>query len=252
MGLTNRYLKIVLFYVTFFVSFSFIFPSVSAAGYYADVEISVDRSGFIDINGDTNHPDLLISDSERYISKDQSVWLLNISKDDLFSDYVFTLILPEGASISYVKSSASIRIEEESGRLVVSGFGGDSNFSLLVQYELEQLGGFPGGFLSLFLLGVIVFLVVLFVYFYKFREYSSDDNVSKEKNGVSFKGLNSRQKDIMQLLIKSGSGLTQTEIQKELGIPKASVSRNVRRLELKGLVEKEKIGMSNIIRVKKQ
>jgi uncharacterized membrane protein len=34
-------------------------------------------------------------------------------------------------------------------------------------------------------------------------------------------------------------------------MPKASVSRNIRRLELKGLIEKEQIGMSNIIRLKK-
>ncbi len=253
MVLKDAYLKKTFFLLTFFVVISFVFPSVSAVDYYADVDISVDESGFIDIDGDTNHPDLLVSDTELYISKDQSFWLVNISKNDFFSDFVFRLFLPEGASISYVKSSGSIRIEEESGRLVVVGFGSNSNFSLLVQYELEQLGGFPGGFFSLVLLAVIVFLVVLFVYFYRFRGLSlSFDKLSKDKSEVSFKGLNSRQKEIMKLLIKSGSGLTQTEIQRQLGIPKASVSRNIRSLELKDLVEKEKIGMSNIIRVKKE
>ncbi|GAG42324.1 unnamed protein product, partial [marine sediment metagenome] len=44
---------------------------------------------------------------------------------------------------------------------------------------------------------------------------------------------------------------TQVEIEKELDIPKAAVSRNVHSLEIKGLIEIEKIGMSNLIRLKK-
>jgi len=55
----------------------------------------------------------------------------------------------------------------------------------------------------------------------------------------------------MNLLLKSKIPMTQNDIQRELGIPKASVSRNIRRLELKGLIEKEKIGMSNLIKIKK-
>jgi uncharacterized membrane protein len=45
--------------------------------------------------------------------------------------------------------------------------------------------------------------------------------------------------------------MTQTDIQKELKIPKAAVSRNILGLERKGLIEKEQIGMSNLIRLKK-
>ena len=56
----------------------------------------------------------------------------------------------------------------------------------------------------------------------------------------------------MNLLIDKNTPLTQTEIQRELKIPKAAVSRNIRRLELKGLIQKEQIGMSNLIRIKKQ
>jgi len=67
-----------------------------------------------------------------------------------------------------------------------------------------------------------------------------------------FKGLNQRQKEIMKLLMERMVPLTQTDIQKELNLPKAAVSRNIRRLELKGLIEKEQIGMSNLIRLKKK
>ena len=70
-------------------------------------------------------------------------------------------------------------------------------------------------------------------------------------NGYNYKGLNQRQIQIMKLLIDNKMPLTQTDIQKRLDIPKAAVSRNIRGLELKGLIEKEQIGMSNLIRMKK-
>ena len=35
-------------------------PSISAENYYADIIIDVDSSGFVTINGITDHPDLLI------------------------------------------------------------------------------------------------------------------------------------------------------------------------------------------------
>jgi uncharacterized membrane protein len=73
---------------------------------------------------------------------------------------------------------------------------------------------------------------------------------AKEPPG-DMKGLNDRQKQIMKLLYERNTPLTQTDIQKELQIPKASISRNVRGLERKGLIEKEQIGISNLIRLKK-
>ena len=51
--------------------------------------------------------------------------------------------------------------------------------------------------------------------------------------------------------MKENRSMTQTEIQKQLSIPKSAVSRNIGALELKGLIEKETIGMSNLIRLKK-
>jgi uncharacterized membrane protein len=75
--------------------------------------------------------------------------------------------------------------------------------------------------------------------------------VDTKKPLGDMKGLNHRQKQIMQILHERNASLTQTDIQKELQIPKASISRNVRGLEQKGLIEKEQIGMSNLIRLKK-
>jgi uncharacterized membrane protein len=55
----------------------------------------------------------------------------------------------------------------------------------------------------------------------------------------------------MNILVENKKPMTQAQIQTELKIPKASVSRNIKSLELKGLIEKESAGISNLIRIKK-
>jgi uncharacterized membrane protein len=251
MGLKNISNKI------FFISFLLIIvtaflPSISAQDYYADITIEVDSSGFVTIYGVTNHPDLLIKNTEIYTSKKQSYWLLNITKEDVFSDFIYDLALPKGSSINYIKSSGFISIKEESGNLFIRGFGENESFFILVQYQTEK---FNEGhiiefdlifiFLIFLIIILIIFLIVVLI-----RERIKDEQPKSNIN--NFKGLNQRQKEIMNLLIDKNIPLTQTEIQRELNIPKAAVSRNIRRLELKGLIEKEQIGMSNLIRIKKQ
>ncbi|MEF8847906.1 MAG: MarR family transcriptional regulator [Candidatus Thermoplasmatota archaeon] len=229
---------------------------ISVQGYYADIEIKVDSSGFVDIEGSTNHPDLLVKDSPYFTSKDNSFWILNITKKEIFSDFIFKLTLPEKSSINYVGSSGYVSIGEDQNNLVVRGFGENSSFSLIVQYQIEKNRQENTGssMLNFFLIVGIVVLTVLFFLIYFFldedKKYSKNNSYTSESDD-RFKGLNERQRKIMKLLIKSKTPLTQKDIQKSLDIPKASVSRNVRRLELKGLIEKEKMGISNIIRLKK-
>jgi len=234
---------------------SLLIPIISAEEYYADVDIIVDDSGFVAINGITNHPDLLINNTESYTSKKQSHWLLNITKEDVFSDFVYTVTLPIGSSINYVKTSGSIRIEEEQGKLIINGFGQNKTFSIIVQYQVKKTADIVitnNIYLSIpiIIIGLVV-LIVVFYYFFKKKEPETTPKEINESIYDEFRGLSDRQKKIMGLLIKRNRPLSQTAIQKELNIPKAAVSRNISSLELKGLVEKENIGMSNLIRLKK-
>ena len=260
MGTKNQNLgqRFLVLFVSFMFLLLFYLPSTHADDYYADVDINVDKSGFVTIDGYTNHPDLLVENTEVYTSKEKSFWSLNITKYGFFSDFIFTLTLPESSSINYVKSSGHIKIEENQGNLVIKGFGENTNLSVVVQYQFEknsEILGLENVDINMVLIIIILVLIVLFfvIYFKGKDEKSIDKNKSSDSlEDNSLKGLNRRQKDIMRLLIESEIPMTQTEIQKELGIPKASVSRNVRRLELKGLIEKEKLGMSNIIRLKEK
>lgn len=231
----------------------FLLPSYPGQQYYADITITVDSSGFVTIEGLTNYPNLTIKNTEEYTSKQQSFWLLNITKQDRFSEFVYELILPKGASINYIKSSGFLQIEEKLGYLTIRGFGENESLSVLVQYQIEKKAGS-------FLYDTIVYLiliptVIIVSIFVLLLSYKEKNKKTEKKSDTTFlrdaKGLNSRQKQIIRLLQQTNMPVTQTDIQKELQIPKASVSRNIHGLERKGLIEKEQIGMSNLIRLKK-
>ena len=230
-------------------------PALQAADYYADITIKVDLSGFVSISGLTNYPNLTIQNTEQYTSKQQSYWVLNITKQETFSEFVYDLILPKGSSISYIRSSGSLRIEENQGNLLIRGFGENESFFILIQYQLEkQAESVAQENIVYFILLPAILLVTLLIIFFYVKENKPKvlppPTEPKEPLG-DLKGLNHRQKQIMQILYERNIPLTQTDIQKELQIPKASVSRNIHGLERKGMIEKEQIGMSNLIRLKK-
>jgi len=230
-------------------------PSLQAANYYADLTITVDFSGFVSIQGLTNYPNLIIQNTENYTSKQQSHWLLNITKPEVFSEFVYELTLPKGSSINYIKSSGSIHIEENLGNLIVKGYGENESLSIVIEYQTEKMENslLPENIVYLFLFSAIIIVgILLIVLLLKEKKIKGKrPPVDTKKPLEDIKGLNHRQKQIMQILHERNTSLTQTDIQKELQIPKASVSRNVRGLERKGLIEKEQIGMSNLIRLKK-
>jgi uncharacterized membrane protein len=230
-------------------------PVVPAQSYYADLRIAVDVSGFVTIQGQTDYPGLLAENTEVYTSKQQSMWLLNITKPEVFSAFVYSLTLPQGAVIRYVRSSGSVQIQDTAGVMVVHGAGENTSLSIVLQYQLQKQGSvLLDNLVYLVLLTLIVIVGVLLVVEYRKEKKPRQASSQPPTNTapvIEWKGLNARQQEIMRLLTERTVPLTQTDIQRELQIPKASVSRNLRGLERKGLIEKEQIGMSNLIRVKR-
>jgi len=257
MDLRNKYLlKFFLIILILSLFVFYIYPVSADDKYYADVNIEVDSSGFVTIEGVTNHPKLLVKNTELYTLKKQSYWLLNITKEEVFSDFVYVLSLPDDSSINYVTASGSFRIETSNDKLLVKGFGENESFSVAVQYQLEKTAEsdniLESNLLFIFLIPIIILVVIIVILFFrKSKDIKKSQEPSLSVEVYNSKGLNQRQKDIMNLLIQRKIALTQTDIQKELKIPKAAVSRNIRGLELRDLIEKEQSGMSNLIRLKK-
>ncbi|DAC72743.1 MAG TPA: hypothetical protein DSN98_03720 [Thermoplasmata archaeon] len=255
MGNESKYFRIFFPLMVLLIIVISLAPALQAVEYYADLTITVDSSGFVSIDGLTNYPNLTIKNTEQYTSKQQSIWALNISKNGTFTGFVYSLMLPAGSSINYIKTSGAIRIEENLGRLIVRGFGENESLSILIQYQTikGENSLLADNIVYLFLLPAIIIVSILLLYLFlrekKIKGIPVKEDATKPLDDI--KGLNHRQKQIMKVLHERNTPLTQTDIQKELQIPKASISRNIRGLERKGLIEKESIGMSNLIRLKK-
>jgi uncharacterized membrane protein len=228
-------------------------PLTSAQNYYADIKISVDSSGFTSIDGTTNYPELLVKESQIYTSKKDSHWIFNLTLNES-SDFLYELKLPLGAEINYVKTSGQFRIQTETGRLTLKGYGENKPLTILVQYEINKLNLPIVRFFIVIVIFIIVFLLYLKLKKKKKRKINpkkQKKEVKKTKQNYDLSSLTVRQKKIMKFLIDKRMPVIMGNIVKELNIPKASVSRNIATLELKGLVEKENIGVSTMIRLKK-
>ncbi len=257
MGSTKIYKRIFLFTLIILVIY---LPSVHAKDYYADITIDVDSSGYVTIDGNTGYPGLLIKDTQIYTSKSQSYWVLNITKEEVFNDFFYILTLPEGSYINYIRSSGFIKIGENQGNLVVTGWGVNESLSIQVQYQIEKLSDksitsmiLDNTILTVLLIAIIVVLIIMLIGIFVIDRKTKTKDITPKEKGVeyNFKGLNERQRQIMQLLIERKTPLTQTDIQRELNMPRSAVSRNIHGLERKGLIEKEQFGVSNLIRLKK-
>ena len=66
----NRFCIILIFFLFLVLVY---LPSVYADEYYADISINVDDSGFVIIDGVTNHPNLLAENTEVYTSKNRVI-----------------------------------------------------------------------------------------------------------------------------------------------------------------------------------
>ncbi len=208
-----------------------------AQDYYADLDINIDKYDLVTITGQTDYPDILTEHSEQHISKIKGVRTFKLETADQFSEYIAKINLPNGASISRIESPGTYRIENKLGKLSIITFGENQPLSITVEYTVSKASNLYGLYI------ILILSVATAAYFLIKRS-------PRKKTKPDFKGLTYRQKQIMQLLIEKNKPLTQTDLEQELKLPKSSISRNIQTLELKGKIEKEKVGMSNKIRLK--
>lgn len=221
---------IFLFLLLLSVNFSF--------AYYADVQLTVDDSGILYIDGITNHPDLLIDESSEFTFKDGSYWLFNFSVDGEFSDLSYEINLPEGAVINYMKLPVFGRIEDKGG-ITLTGATQNSSLFIAVQYKIKRSSSLISWWSIFLILGFISLGIAGFFY-----------ATGRKKSSYDLSKYSSRQSMILSLLLKNGGEITQAELERLTGLPKSSLSRNIDSLVRKNVVEKFQKGMSNTVRLK--
>ena len=220
--------------------------NVFAQDYYADLSFNVDETGIVDIMGVSNHPSLAEGPTEAFTSKKGSYWLFNLSipKNDSFSDYVYSITLPEGSQVNYVKTKEGFRITGTGDQIKISG-AGSGELNILIQYSIENSKK-PYIDYMIPLVGLLFFLLAVGFFLRKKQKKLPEE--LQELSEI----LSERQKDIFKIISESEKPINQTSICDKLNLPKSSVSRNINSLEKLGLVEKTRVGMSTYILLKKK
>jgi len=205
------------------------------AGYYADIDIFLEDDGNVIIEGISNYPDLLTEQqSPDYTSKKGKYWLFNMTIDETFDEFIYRLHMPKDSDINYLKTRHLSRIDQDDSMTVI-GTGRDESLVILVQYSINKL---ENNNYILYLILLIVILTSLSTYFFLFHK-------KKKLKQIDPNILTERQKIIYDILKKSKKPVTQKYIEEKTNLPKSSVSRNIESMVRKGIISKEKVGMSN-------
>lgn len=209
----------------------------AAAEFYADVRIIIQDNGDIEISGISNHPALEEQISSAYTSKDGSHWLLNITLDEPFDEYVFEVTFPDDAVINYLKVPTILSMKEDSG-VIIKGAGKDRPFSIIAQYSIVPV--LKSRIYWFILSGVFIILLVIYI----------PRRVTKKS--MAMEALTPRQKQIIDILSGNNGKISQSELQRKIDIPKASLSRNIDALIRRGAIVKEPMGMTNMLFIRKE
>lgn len=211
--------------------------NIANAGYLADIIIEVHENGLVEIKGDSNHPLLKQGVYNNFTSKQKAYWTLNISTQEKFDEYNYELNLPKNSQINYLGVYGVDKFEDKDG-LKISGKIKNKPFAIIVQYKYNLV---KSNFLIFFLIVSFVLLSLLVVYLIQ--------KIEKNKKKYSKENFSEREYMIIRLLQKNNNCMTQAEIEKKTKLPKASLFRNIESLSRKKIIEKNKTGMTNKIKL---
>ena len=225
-----------------------------------DFIITLHKDGKIDV---IKNNDYMFS-TYNFTSKKAEYWLLNVSLKTEMDDYTFRLILPELININYIKTDRKFQIVQNKDNLELTGLGKSNNFDIAMQYKIEEDINISNSkqdkykiFAIIFLFIFLATILILISVSHKYERnrktvpiMQKDGNNNEITLRCDTKYLTPRQNQIYNILTKE-SRITQKELEKRIKIPKSSLSRNIKTLEVKGLIEKKRIGITNYIIIKK-
>ncbi len=271
----NKKKKIIFIFLLSLFLLNFIYSS----DYYLDSNIQIFNDGSVNINSITNLDYLKnISHSQKYTSKKEEYWIFNLTTNEVFSEYIYELTLPENSQINYIKTTPNIRFENENNKIKIIGIGNHMPLEILIQYKIlnpidfnliNYNRNFQGDSKIITIIGItsilliIVLSVIIFILIKNINKIRNNlnnignkTNLNNRNNGEDnklnnnlekvYELLSERQKEIINIL-KEKEKITQKELEKIMEIPKSSISRNIRTLEIKSIIVKERVGNTNYI-----
>ena len=103
--------------------------------------------------------------------------------------------------------------------------------------------------ISLAIVGIILTIGIIFM-FLKPKEKLIVKTIKEKKKKKDYSGLDMKEKEVVDLLLKEGNAMFQADLMEKLNIGKVGVTRLLDRLEAKQIIERKRRGMNNIVVLK--
>ena len=218
--------------------------NVSYAQYYGDLTFTVKETGEVTISGNTNYA-LFKGTNNELTSKYKNIWYLNITSP-VFDKYTYLIKLSKYSAVNVITANNKFVIGEKDGVIAISGSGMNKELKVFIEYAIDKEESiFDQPLLTAWVVSLLAISLIFGIVFYVLKR----KRTSAPKKSLNRSLYTERQLLIIDYLQKHGN-VTQAVLEKELNIPKASLSRNIRTLVQKGMIFSETKGMSNIIGMK--
>jgi uncharacterized membrane protein len=227
--------------------------NANAQEYYANVTFEVQNEGITTISGTTNYPYFSPQETQELTFKTGKFWTFAIDTNDLFSEYSYKLILPKNAQIQKIETNSTYFLGTQNESIIVEGYGEKIDFNLKINYIIIQKD--TENQLIPIVIGGLILIIIIFFGITQFKKQKSVTITGKKEEVTQTfdkDTLTERQLAIVEQIEKKGGKNTQSEIQKTLKLPKASLFRNISTLEKKGIVKKERKGMTMLLTLQKK
>ncbi len=155
--------------------------------------------------------------------------------------------MPKNIQINYINSPNPVRITNKDNRIQIISTGQDQNIQIKIQYKKNNFKETYNYFWVGLIFGIIATMCFL-VLFFKNKKHRNNKE-PEQVTDTLLEELSDRQKEIIDIL-NSKKIVTQHYLLKELKIPKSSLSRNLKSLETKEIIEIKRYGITNIILLK--
>jgi hypothetical protein len=103
--------------------------------------------------------------------------------------------------------------------------------------------------ISLAIVGVILVIGIVLL-FIKPKEKIIVKTLKEKKKKKDYSGLDKKEKEVVDLLLKEGNAMFQADLMEKLQIGKVGVTRLLDKLEAKQIIERKRRGMNNIVVLK--
>jgi uncharacterized membrane protein len=229
--------------------------NATAQEFYANLTFEVQNEGNTIISGTTNSFELTPQNTQELTNKNGKIWTLFIDTNEIFSEYSYKIILPVNSQIQKIQTNSNYFLSTQNSQIIIEGFGENVELKIEIEYTINQIEqntqliAMLAGLIVLIIIGIVLFILIK-------KNKAKTTPIGKETNNneniFDENALSQRQLDIVKQLEKKKGQTTQAEIQKILSLPKASLFRNLAGLEKKGIIKKERKGMTMLITLQKK